>query len=477
MNKEFEDFIKKNEAHDVAIVFCGNNKTIGKAVVSFFFSYNPHTYNIYRICNKNDLNNQKDHSYANDIDSLTFNSTNDKLIFIVSDVCDKKLLERDLYRAKVEYQLDDTVFLPKQNISSYIKSLCNNYNSVIKYYAPGGFFGLMPAYHTAGKEMIYGIPDYSNAERFIELYKSIAAPFENRKEILINQDSPQKHSFGEVKDEGGCNAEHCGDAAIYKEQNFENFCDILKSETGIDFVFCPAGNFIMGSPDDELGRINEYGHEEKQIEVEFEKPFFIGKYPIVDIQYEFYADKYLLDKFNLNNQSVEREKSKNLFPIVDVSYDDALHFCDLLNKKYADLLPDNYKFSLPTESQWEYACRAGTITAFNNGKNLSDSNEESEKMIDEIAWSVNCNIYRHIVGLKKPNNWGLYDMHGNICEWCINDQNRKNTKEEIYDAVGKGGSCFFRNIACCRSAAWLGFSGKDVEYPYVGFRLALVPIY
>ena len=67
-------------------------------------------------------------------------------------------------------------------------------------------------------------------------------------------------------------------------------------------------------------------------------------------------------------------------------------------------------------------------------------------------------------------------MHGNLYEWCINDQNRKNSKEEMFDAIGKGGSCFFRNIAGCRSAAWLGFEGKDVDYPYVGLRLAIVPI-
>ena len=328
--------------------------------------------------------------------------------------------------------------------------------------------------HYASEEEYFGIPSDINVNRFLELYDTIAIPLQNNKKNN-KQTSNNTSLRGFVE---AVAIQNDKSSNIQNINELVNFCDILKSETGIDFVFCPAGNFLMGSPDNELGRIDEYGHEEKQIAVTIEKPFFIAKYLLTDIQYVSYADEYLMSKYNTNknNYNYGDTRADYLYPIIDLSYNDAMNFCELLNKKFANILPDNYKFSLPTESQWEYACRAGTTTAFNNGKNITESAEESEKMIDEIAWAVNCNIYRHIVGLKKPNNWGLYDMHGNLYEWCINDQNRKNSKEEMFDAIGKGGSCFFRNIACCRSAAWLGFEGKDVDYPYVGLRLALVPI-
>ena len=482
MNNCFENFVKEIENHDLAILPCSNNKDKNRALVCYFFSILAYSYEVYRLENKTGLSNNefifdKKQLGPSDIYNYKDNKEGDKSILLISDFHDRKILEHDLFRAKVEYLLDDVVFLPKQNNSSYIQSLQNNYNYVMKFSSPGGpLIYLACLSHYASKEEYYSIPYDVDVKRFVELYDTIAVPFEKKYENLLDKSNGDFHNNKEENKllNSKFTNENTGLPRYARNDVLDNsLCNILKSETGIDFVQCPAGSFIMGSSTDEIGRIDEYGHEEKQIEVLFDKPFFIAKYLTVIIQYKSLDDDDLLKKTDIKKYDY---RSANLYPVIDVSYNDALSFCDLLNKKYADLLPSNYKFSLPTESQWEYACRAGTTTAFNNGKNLSASIEESEKMIEEIAWSVNCNIYRHIVGLKKPNNWGLYDMHGNVYEWCINDRKRKDINDKEYDAIGKGGSCFIRSIACCRSAAWLGFFGEDVHYPYVGFRLALVPI-
>ena len=483
MINSFENFVKEIENHDLAILHCSNNKDKNRALVCYFFSILVYSYEIYRLERKTDLSKNefvfdKKQLSPSDIYSYEDNKEYDKTIIIISDFRDRKLLEHNLLRAKVEFLLDDAVFLQKQNNSSYIRSIRNNYNYVMKFSSPGGPLTYLACLsHYARKEEYYNIPYDVEVKRFVELYETIAVPFDKDKRFLekSNDDFHNKEENkllnSKFTNENTGLPHHLKMAR--NDVLDKSLCNTLKSETGIDFVQCPAGSFIMGSPTGEIGRIDEYGHEEKQIEVIFDKPFFIAQYLTVNIQYKSLADDDLFKKTEIKKYAY---RSANLDPVIDVSCNDALSFCDLLNKKYADLLPSNYKFSLPTESQWEYACRAGTTTAFNNGKNLSDSSEESEKMIEEIAWSVNCNIYRHIVGLKKPNNWGLYDMHGNVYEWCINDRNRKDINDKEYDAIGKGGSCFMRSIACCRSAAWLGFFGKDVQYPYVGFRLAIVPI-
>ena len=496
MNNSYENFVKKIENHDLAILPYTNNKAKNRALVCYFFSRLAYSYEIYRLENKTDLSNNefvfdKKQLSPSDINSYEDNKEDDKSILIISDFRDRGLLKQNLFRAKVEYLLEDAVFLPKLNNSSYIQSLQNDYNYVMKYYSPSGsLMYLAGLRHYASQEEYYSIPLDVDVKRFVELYKTIAVPFEKKYENLLDKSNDDFHNNNDKNKLLSCkfNNENtglprhqkiaCNDSLgkepvpnLYSEL-LNNLCGILKSETGIDFVQCPAGSFIMGSPTDEIGRIDEYGHEEKQIEVLFDKPFFIAQYLMVNIQYKYLADDDLLKKIDIKKYDI---RSANLDPVIDISYKDALSFCDLLNKKYADLLPSNYKFSLPTESQWEYACRAGTTTAFNNGKNLSASSEDSEKMVEEIAWSVNCNIYKHTVGLKKTNNWGLYDMHGNICEWCINDRKRKDINDKEYDAIGKGGSCFMQSVSCCRSAAWLGFFGEEVQYPYVGFRLALIP--
>ena len=190
---------------------------------------------------------------------------------------------------------------------------------------------------------------------------------------------------------------------------------------GINFelVKCPAGKFLMGSPTDEIGRFKN----ETQHEVIIKKDFYIGKFPITQAQYEAV----------INYNPSENKGPNN--PVDSVNWNHAKEFCYRLNEATHNIRPAGYLFDLPTEAQWEYACRANTNTSLNNGNNISKFISESLRRgvnsnlyygykpscpyLDEVGWyEFNSNKTTHPVGQKKPNNWGIYDMHGNVLEWC-----------------------------------------------------------
>jgi formylglycine-generating enzyme required for sulfatase activity len=132
-------------------------------------------------------------------------------------------------------------------------------------------------------------------------------------------------------------------------------------------------------------------------------------------------------------------------------------------------LPEGWKFALPTEAQWEYACRAGEKGPFSGGS------------LDDVGWyDENSDSETHEVGEKKPNAWGLHDMHGNVWEWCADwwDDTLKGGVDPTgpssgVDRVYRGGSWGF-DASDCR-AARRGGSGPDDRLNDLGFRPALVP--
>ena len=179
---------------------------------------------------------------------------------------------------------------------------------------------------------------------------------------------------------------------------------------------CPAGTFIMGSPEGELDKsVNESQHQ-----VTLTQDFYIGIYEVTQIQY-FTAMNTNPSNFKDGLANEEPTTSAN-YPVETVKWTDAKSFCTWLNTNITSSVPADYHFDLPTEAQWEYACRANTTTSLNNGTDIIKSTG-IDPYLHEVAWyKGNSATSTQPVGGKKPNNWGLYDMHGNVNEWCLDSR-------------------------------------------------------
>ena len=225
-----------------------------------------------------------------------------------------------------------------------------------------------------------------------------------------------------------------------------------------DMVDCHISKFIIGSPINELGREdNEY---QKNIIISI--PFKICKYPVTQKQYEYVMN--CNPSFNKKNENA---------PVETINWYEAKEFCQKLNQILKSDLPVGYKFDLPTEIQWEYACRAESQQPLFNGKCLSVEDGFCPN-VDEIAWYFdNSDFNTHPVGLKKPNNWGIFDMLGNVWEWCVSSI-EYDLKCNITDndTVIKGG-CYRSKAKKCRCAK-RSIYNKNMKSDKIGFRLALV---
>ncbi|MDG5493320.1 formylglycine-generating enzyme family protein [Niveispirillum sp. BGYR6] len=176
------------------------------------------------------------------------------------------------------------------------------------------------------------------------------------------------------------------------------------------------GRFLMGSPADEPGRSNDEGPVH---EVTISKGFWLFDTPCTQALWQAVMGKNL-SRF----QSPDR-------PVESVSWHDAQGFITRINGMVPGL-----SLSLPTEAQWEYACRAGTDTALYTGP-IEIDGDNNAPTLDPIAWyDANSKRKSHPVGMKAPNGWGLYDMLGNVLEWCL-DGPRKYSSAPVVDPIGE----------------------------------------
>ena len=195
-------------------------------------------------------------------------------------------------------------------------------------------------------------------------------------------------------------------------------------------VLIRPGKFMMGSPETEKGRFDH----EVQHEVTISKPFYMGVTEVTQAQYEAVMG---------TNPSHFKGATK---PVEPVSWNDAAEFCKKLSEKTRQAV------RLPTEAEWEYACRAGTQTAFSFG-------DDPSALGDYAWWDGNSGKTPHPVGQKKPNAWGLYDMHGNVWEWCA-DWYEGLQKGPVTDPSGPATDNGVRGSRVLRGGAWY-FGGSD----------------
>ncbi|MGO8747823.1 MAG: formylglycine-generating enzyme family protein [Thermoguttaceae bacterium] len=213
----------------------------------------------------------------------------------------------------------------------------------------------------------------------------------------------------------------------------------------MELVLIPAGEFMMGSPDSDDGA---FAWEQPQHRVRITKPFYLGKYPVTQGQYERVMGKnpsWFCKSGAGKDKIGETETSQ--FPVEQVLWEEAMGFCKRLSEK------EKKKYRLPTEAQWEYACRAGSTTRYCFG--------DDETQLGDYAWfGGTAGLQTHPVGQKKRNAWGLYDIHGNVWEWCQDWYERYQANSPTDDPTGpttssyrvfRGGS-WFDDARYCRSA-------------------------
>lgn len=206
------------------------------------------------------------------------------------------------------------------------------------------------------------------------------------------QPSLQKFKFETVT------VDEYGEIVKRSNKQAKFFMEDLGNGVNLEMVSIPGGKFLMGTEDQEIKRMFEKSgwyellRESPQHEVTVQ-PFFMGKYPITQAQYQ---------QIMGNNPSYFKDDDR---PVERVSWDDAVEFCQRLSKQ------TEKEYRLPTEAEWEYACRARTTTAYYFGDTITEKLVNYYGTVGETT----------AVGKYPPNTFGLYDMHGNVREWCQDD--------------------------------------------------------
>jgi len=249
--------------------------------------------------------------------------------------------------------------------------------------------------------------------------------------------------------------------------------ETVTNSIGMRLVQIPAGEFLMGSLDSDH---HADGWEKPQHPVRITKPFCLGVHAVTQREYE-----------QVMGENPSRFKGDPRLPVESISWSDAIEFCNRLSdlegldqyyrrdgRKATIWGSDGYR--LPTEAEWEYACRAGATTRWSCGNDRD--------ILQRFAWfDVNSQYRTHPVGEKEPNVWGLFDMHGNVWEWCwdwFGESYYADSPTDDPHGPSKGtnrvfrGGCWRYSARFCRAARRGSFEPLSRSV-YLGFRVAAVP--
>ncbi|MFO0164312.1 MAG: SUMF1/EgtB/PvdO family nonheme iron enzyme [Microcystis sp.] len=254
----------------------------------------------------------------------------------------------------------------------------------------------------------------------------------------------------------GVNAK--GEQIKKESKQSQYFSEDLGNGITLEMLAIPGGTFLMGSPQDEK---DSFGDERPQHEVNV-PPFFIGKYPITQEQWRAIASRTDLKvdpsaplrvNLDLNPAYFKDRPDSDRRPVEQVNWYDAIEFCARLSKL------TGREYRLPSEAEWEYACRAGTTTPFYFGETITG--ELANYRASETYAGEAKGEYREEttpVGQFPPNAFGLYDMHGNVWEWCAD------TWHDNYDGAPTDGRAWIKNgddnRSPLRGGSWYYFPKK-----------------
>ncbi|MEO0935598.1 MAG: formylglycine-generating enzyme family protein [Cyanobacteria bacterium J06641_2] len=273
----------------------------------------------------------------------------------------------------------------------------------------------------------------------------------------------------------------------YDQGTAQYFVEDLGSEIELEMVLIPDGTFMMGAPENEKDS-RDRERPQHQVTVPL---FFMGKYQVTQAQWKAVAKLPQVERELKENPSDFKGDNR---PVENVSWYDAVEFCTRLSNH------TGREYRLPNEAEWEYACRAGTTTPFHFGETITTDLANYRGTDDkEHNWSGSYGrgpkgIYREqttsVGSFEIANAFGLYNMHGNVWEWCLDDwhsdyenaptdgspwleDKNDNLSQEQGEAVLRGGS-WLSSPDCCRSAYRYDYVGRDLISSTLGFRVVCV---